>query len=206
MAGIERERQMSRQAVEDLVGPPVPESVRRRNNAVRDINDRLIEQENSKTNPKGGWNEAEKKWYPHDSAEGGAKTIAYGVKLSNGSKWAKTAQEQGFLTDEQAQDAVWEMSNAAYESAKKRYNKRYPNDANAWDNLNHKQQSILADYEYNGVLKKFGKFMDAMHDGDIEAMRRESPRYSGTKPLTRRNERILRDIDSLETHYPIPGR
>jgi len=55
--------------------------------------------ENTKNNSKGGWNADKKLWFPHNSLEGGTKTIAYGHKLS----WAdqKKFEEEG-MSDEDA--------------------------------------------------------------------------------------------------------
>ncbi len=53
--------------------------------------------ENSKNNPKGGYNKQLKKWFPHKSLEGGAATIAYGHKVQPGEDYS-----QG-LTDNEAE-------------------------------------------------------------------------------------------------------
>lgn len=53
--------------------------------------------ENSKNNPKGGYNKQIKKWFPHKSIEGGAATIAYGHKVQPGEDYS-----QG-LTDTEAE-------------------------------------------------------------------------------------------------------
>lgn len=45
--------------------------------------------ENSTTNPKGGYNQKLKKWFPHKSLEGGSDTIAYGHKLQKGEDFSK---------------------------------------------------------------------------------------------------------------------
>ena len=49
--------------------------------------DRLKKYENSKGNPRGGWDDSKKKWFPHESPEGGTKTIAYGHKLRTNSEY-----------------------------------------------------------------------------------------------------------------------
>lgn len=195
----------------NFVGPAVPDVILKRRAAIDDIQRRIIEEENRKQTQKewnrrvaegrpGGWNEAEGRWYPEGSVEGGAKTIAYGIKLSNGSPEAALAKKQGYLTDEQALDALYSLSNSYYDSAKKVYDRRFG--TGAWDRLNHKQQSILTDYEYNPGLSGFPKLMDATYAGDIEGMKNESSRNTGGKPL-KRNKGMLRDIDSLLTAYPI---
>lgn len=48
----------------------------------------ITEYENSKTNPKGGWNEKKGRWFPHKSVEGGSPTIAYGHKVLPGENFS----------------------------------------------------------------------------------------------------------------------
>ena len=172
-----------------------PEQVRQM--AVSDVSKRLRQLENNKANPSGGYNKRAGRWYPHDSFEGGAQTIAYGIKLSNGLPWAKLAQKQGYLTDAQAEEALQEMSGQYYDNAKKVYDKQFGE--GEWDKLNWKQQSILTDYEYNvaGGLKKFPALMRATREGDIDTMLKESSRSSGGRPLKNRNAYIAADIDAL---------
>ena len=52
-------------------------------------------QENNKKIKAGGWNEKYQKWYPHASAEGGTKTICYGIKLRKGGPEYKTGLTKG---------------------------------------------------------------------------------------------------------------
>ena len=56
----------------------------------------LMSYENSKDNPKGGYDKAQGRWYPHKSLEGGADTIAYGHKLQPGEDFSAG------ITDEEA--------------------------------------------------------------------------------------------------------
>lgn len=56
--------------------------------------------ENSKSNPHGGYNQQQHRWYPHRSLEGGSATIAYGHKIFSGEDFS-----QG-LTDAQATDLL----------------------------------------------------------------------------------------------------
>ena len=53
--------------------------------------------ENSKNNPKGGYNKSLGKWFPHKSIEGGSDTIAYGHKIKPGENFSKG------LTDNEAE-------------------------------------------------------------------------------------------------------
>lgn len=185
----------------ESVGNPTP--VDHKAYAISDVKRRLLELENSKDNPNGKYDKKTGRWKPHKSPEGGANTIAYGIKLSNGLPWAKTANAQGYLTDEQAMRALDEMAEWYYDAAQKVYDGKFGN--GAWDKLNGKQRSILVDFQYNvaGGLRKFPSLMQATHDGDIDRMLEESRRSSNGKPLKTRNASIARDIDSLRTFYPV---
>lgn len=167
---------------------------------VADAARRIMEVENSKTNLRGGWNALTQRWYPHRSHEGGADTIAYGIKLSNGSPEAALALKQGYLTDEQAVSAVDSLVRKHYDAAKKVYDKKYG--AGEWDKLSDKSQSILVDYSYNPGLAKFPKLMEGFHSGNMDMIRENYKRYSGGKELGR-NKTLLKEIDTLGSDYPI---
>ncbi len=165
--------------------------------ALGDIAARLKVLENSKSNKRGGWDAANGVWYPHKSNEGGAKTIGYGIKLSNGTRWAELAQKQKFLTDRQVEEAVADMSSEYYGRAQEAYDGMFG--TGEWDALSWKAQSILTDYEYNSRrgLRSYPKLLRAIHDGDIETAKSESGRHSGGTPLKERNKRMLEELDSL---------
>lgn len=168
--------------------------------ALQDASRRIIEVENSKSNPKSGWNAQEQRWYPHKSYEGGADTIAYGIKLSNGTPEAQLAKQQGYLTDQQAVEAVDSLVRTYADSAEKTYNKKFGE--GAWDELSEKSKSVLIDYEYNPGLKKFPNLMTGFHEADLDKINSEYKRYSRGKELGR-NKTIKKDLDSLATFYPI---
>ena len=221
MADIYDERAASIQAAQDIfnqaIGKPLYDPKGRmdfnrrqttsaqdtRTMAINDMVRRIMQEENSKSNPNGGWDKATGRWYPHTSHEGGAKTIGYGTKLSNGGPIAKLAMQQGYLTDEQAIQGETEESGRYYDNAKKVFDRRYGN--GSWDQLNFKQQSLLGDVEFGvkGGLATFPKLMQAAYDGDIDAMERESARYDAQGRPLGRNAGIKKDIDSLRTHYPV---
>lgn len=165
--------------------------------AVDDIIRRLKVVENKKTDPNGGWDAKHGVWRPHKSKEGGAKTIGYGCKLSNGTKWAKLAESQGYLTDEEANAAVTDMSQEYYDRARIAFDRMLG--AGSWDRLPWKAQSILTDYEYNSAngLRSFPKMSKAIYDGDIDKAKSESSRHSNGKPLTERNTRMLEELDEF---------
>ena len=83
------------------------EEQNKRNTVIKDFSDLLGLIENSKSNKDSGWNEKEQRWYPHESVEGGKKTIAYGLKLIKHKnpivqKWVDLVNKKGFLTDAEA--------------------------------------------------------------------------------------------------------
>ena len=168
--------------------------------AQKDAVRRIIQVENSKNNKGGGWDATKQRWYPHRSKEGGADTIAYGIKLSNGSTEAALAKKQGYLTDEQALDAVDSLVQKYHDNAKKTYDSKFGE--GSWDKLSEKSKSILIDYEYNPGLKKFPNLMNAFNNGDLEGIKDNYKRYLGKRELGR-NKTLLKDIDSLSTFYPI---
>lgn len=168
--------------------------------ARKDAARRIMAVENSKNNVNGGYDAKTGRWYPHKSHEGGADTIAYGIKLSNGTPEAAVALKQGYLTDEQATHFVDTLVQKHYNTARKYYNEVYGE--GAWDKLSDKSQSILVDYSYNPGLSKFPKLMEAFHSGDKEGILREYKRYSDGKPLGR-NDYLLDEINQLEDMYPI---
>jgi hypothetical protein len=167
---------------------------------VKDAARRIMAVENSKTNPEGGWNEKEQRWYPHKSYEGGADTIAYGIKLSNGTPEAQLAIEQGYLTDEQATQFADTLAQRYYNAAKRVYDRKYGE--GEWDKLSDWSQSILTDFSYNPGLGKYPKLMEGFHSGDMDTILSEYKRYSGGQELGR-NKIIREELDTLGTEHPI---
>lgn len=167
---------------------------------VKDAARRIRAVENSKTNPNGGWNEKEKRWYPHKSVEGGADTIAYGIKLSNGTPEAELAKKQGYLTDDQAIHFTDSLAQVYYDKAKGVYDKKYGN--GEWDKLSPESQSFLTDFSYNPGLGKFPKLMEGFHSGNIDMIRENYMRYSNGKPLGR-NKTMLEEVERFANDVPI---
>ena len=181
--------------------------------SIQDTARRIKETENSKDNIKGGYNKINNRWYPHKSIEGGANTIAYGIKLSNGTDWAKTALEQGYLTDAQAEKAVTDLATTYMDSARTIYDKKYGE--GEFDKLSGKSKSILTDFNYNPGLQKFPNLMNGFYTEDIDKIEQNYKRYSisknkrgkVSKKELGRNKYIKNDIDSLKLGlYPIKGK
>lgn len=99
------------------------------------------------------------RWYPHKSAEGGAKTIAYGHKLIAGEDFSKG------LTDEQATKLLLKDLNLAKAGARKSVG------SDKFDKLDSHRQEILTEYQFNlGTLKSFPKFVAAVLKNDKKEM------------------------------------
>ena len=181
---------------EEALVPVVASALDARKDAAR----RIMAVENSKANKEGGWDAKTGRWYPHRSHEGGADTIAYGIKLSNGTPEAALALKQGYLTDQQAEHFVDTLVNRYYDAAKKVYDKKYGE--GEWDKLSDKSQSILVDYSYNPGLAKFPKLMEGFHSGNMDLIRQNYKRYVNGKELGR-NKTLLEEIETLGSEHPI---
>ncbi len=69
--------------------------------------------ENSKDNPRGGYNKQRGRWFPHASLEGGSGTIAYGHKIQKGENFSKG------ITDSEAERLLEKDINAKIQTAKR---------------------------------------------------------------------------------------
>lgn len=131
-----------------------------------------------------GFNYVMNRWYPHKSVEGGANTIAHGMKLqksndSNIQKWVDLVNSQGYLTSQQAEQALDDYVNSYREGAKHIYDSIYGR--GTFDKLAPAQQAAAIDIQYNGGLGRFPKFMEALHNDDLEDQIKQSRRYVKTK-------------------------
>lgn len=177
--------------------------------ATQKMIDRIREVENSKGNPRGGWDKSTGRWYPHDSPEGGAKTVAYGFKLLGDSPADALVEKQGYLTDQQAEEILQKNAVRYLEGAKRVYDSTFK--AGDFDKLSPYSQSILGDFHYSPGLTKFPKLMNAFHEGDMRGILNNYKRYlTFTDILNRkrkrelgRNKFIREELDSLGTFYPI---
>jgi len=145
------------------------------------------------------------KWYPHDSVEGGNKTIGYGHKLSG-----KENYSQGLTT---AQVLALQKKDLARHTniAKYTVDKKYG--AGTFDKLPESRKVLLVDYAYNGVLHKFPNFMAATVKGDKAGMLKEYKRYTNGAPLSQRNAWTRSVIEGtspatkqVNTPKPLPAK
>lgn len=68
----------------------------------------ISDAENSKTDPKGGWNKDKQRWFPYGSLEGGEATLGSGTKLY-GDRFSKHRIEQFYergITEQEDYDLV----------------------------------------------------------------------------------------------------
>jgi len=143
---------------------------------------------------KAGYNKAQDRWYPHVSPEGGKKTIGYGHKLTtnNYANGLSTAEVESLLDSD-----ILKHQAIAEKQVDEQYGK------GTFDKLPQDSQMLLVDYAYNlGTLKEFPKFVNGVVTGDKEKMLAEHKRYSGSSPITRRNQWTVDTINTMDTTIP----
>jgi lysozyme len=105
------------------------------------------------------------KWYPHSSAEGGKKTIAYGHKLKTGEDFSKG------LTGEQAIALLKQDLDVARTGAREFVG------ADKFDKLDAHRQEMLIDFQFNlGSLNAFPSFVAALLKNDKKEMKKHYER------------------------------
>jgi len=144
----------------------------------------------SENDAKVGWNKWKQEWCPHDSVEGGTKTIAYGHKL------LPTDDPNKCISDEEALRLFEQDLLKAEEKARSEFNHFRPQNLE-WDDLTLGEQQILSALVFNiGTLKNkrgtFGwpKLVKAMFDKEYDTVREEMLTYTNGKPLTRKRDLI----------------
>ena len=112
------------------------------------------------------------KWYPHDSAEGGNKTIAYGHKLKSGEDFSKGISETEALA--LLKSDLLAHKNIAEEVMDELHGK------DTFKNLSPDRQEMLIDFAFNlgeGGLRTFKNFRAAVVANDATAMEKSYKRY-----------------------------
>ena len=132
---------------------------------------------------KKGFDSKTNMWYPHKSVEGGLPTIAYGHKIKDKNE-LKTFKSG--ISDADASKLLSQDLSIANKKVHDYINRRYKVNIQ----LEPKQEQILTDFAYNGVLEKFPRFVDAALRNDEEGMKHEYKRHSGGKELTDRNQQF----------------
>lgn len=100
------------------------------------------------------------------------------------------------LTDEQEKE-LFSLVVPKYEKrARKDYSKlNIPNKPD-FEDLPDEVKTLLVDYSYNVGVSKFPKFFKALVEGDKNEALKQYKRYSGGKPLGRRNKDTLKFIEN----------
>lgn len=172
--------------------------------AYTDAMDRIVREENQKLSKNGYIAELDA-WQPHKSVEGGAETVAYGLKLDSHNQAVLDELEKnknkkypkGYISNDFALQQSAKLLKDEYESlAKKYWNSTFKD--GSWDKLTPKIKSIILDYQYNvnGGIKTFPKLMKAIHDVDHEGIKANYKRYTGGKELGR-NKGIIKELEGL---------
>lgn len=165
--------------------------------------DSLQHTENSKSWIKGGYDPTTKSWRPHNSAEGGNQTVAWGIKLDPNNPLIKDVydeiQQNGAVSDEKINELMPKVVGGYIDAAKKAYSEMGYNN---WDQLPDYIQAILVDYQYNtGDLKKFPSMVKALSELDIDSvinnnlyLRHYKDAEGKVHPLQQRNDYTLKAL------------
>lgn len=143
-----------------------------------------------------------KGWVPHNSPEGGAKTIYYGLKLEPNAypEIQRLLRTRGYITEEEARKAFEKAIRDHYSYTKDWYNK-YFNDSGAFNKLDVDTQALLADYVYNMGPEKFfsgfPKFLKAIHNKDYDTAIEEYHSNAGEN----RNNYRLNYLNTIKKKY-----
>ena len=133
---------------------------------------------------KKGFDSKKNVWHPHKSVEGGLPTIAYGHKIKNDHELKSFSK--GIRDEDALKLLSYDLS-----IANKRVHEYITRVYKVNLMLTPKQEQMLTDFAYNGVLEKFSKFIDAVLKNDVSKMRSEYKRFSGGKELTDRNRQFF---------------
>jgi len=101
------------------------------------------------------------KWYPHESLEGGRKTIAYGHKLKGDESFDKG------LTEEDAKSLLVKDTLEAYRRAFNSYKNKYG--LKEWNKLSNKAKIALTDLSFNiGNTKDYEEALEELDTASIQ--------------------------------------
>ena len=129
------------------------------------------------------------RYFPHESLEGGEKTIAFGHKLKEGDTYSEG------ISIPEAKELLVKDTMDAYRRAYKSYKNKYSEDE--WNKLSDKSKVALTELSYNiGNTKDYEEaFYSKDKEKVTELIRKRG--YTGTEgevnTLGPRNEQIIRD-------------
>ena len=108
------------------------------------------------------------KLYPHESYEGGTKTVGFGHKLGKDPEIDKLYDFSKGLTEAQAKELFLRDLSSAYKRTWQRYYNKYGQEA--WDQLSDKSKITLTDVSFQGG-KPSQKLMEAYFERDKKTAR-----------------------------------
>ena len=132
---------------------------------------------------KKGYDKNQDKWFPHNSVEGGQKTIGPGIKLNEGSYKPSNKEANKGMTEDQLNSYATQLFNYNLKRVDE-----YLGDYN--DTISPQIKMGLADIRYQvGSLANFSKLKQAIKKGDIKKIQKESKVHiEGLGQDKRRNE------------------
>ena len=132
---------------------------------------------------KKGYDKNQDKWFPHNSVEGGQKTIGPGIKLNGGSYKPSNKEANKGMTEDQLNSYATQLFNYNLKRVDE-----YLGDYN--DTISPQIKMGLADIRYQvGSLANFSKLKQAIKKGDIKKIQKESKVHiEGLGQDKRRNE------------------
>ena len=129
------------------------------------------------------------RYFPHESLEGGKKTIAFGHKLKEGETFSEG------ISIPRAKEILVEDTMDAYRRAYKSYKNKYSEDE--WNKLSDKSKVALTELSYNiGNTKDYEEAFYSKDKKKVTELIRKRG-YTGTEgevnTLGPRNEQIIKD-------------
>ena len=163
--------------------------------------------QNAENGIKKGWDKGTEKWTPHESPEGGLKTIAYGHKFATQAE-QDAAEAEGW-TEAKAQEVFTDDMSVAEAKAKKEYDEEYESDGHTFEELDDLGRLMLTEVVFNiGSLKKNDSFdwpnlSEAVRKKDMsDAKAQLSRTYSYTNKEGKKvTESLTGRVDALKEIY-----
>lgn len=124
-------------------------------------------------NKESGYNKKDGTWWPYSSSEGGEKTTGYGFKGKANTPVDEEIAKKGYLTSEENEMFLQQRIRADYDVITNTYESIYGE--GSMQEVPPFYISIMLDKQFNTKkgLKDFPKLMQAIHDDDIEGIKKE---------------------------------
>lgn len=124
-------------------------------------------------NKESGYNKKDGTWWPYSSSEGGEKTTGYGFKGKANTPVDEEIAKKGYLTSKENEMFLQQRIRADYDVITNTYESIYGE--GSMQEVPPFYISIMLDKQFNTKkgLKDFPKLMQAIHDDDIEGIKKE---------------------------------